>query len=72
MKSKRQCRKGPEHGPRGWGARRPPARGSGTASPELWCWQQEALAPAELLQRSLHVNQLDRQRAEKQGDEIRG
>lgn len=29
--------------------------------------QQEALDPAELLQRSMHVNQPDRQRGEKQG-----
>lgn len=28
---------------------------------------QEALDPAELLQCSMHVNQLDRQRGEKQG-----
>lgn len=29
--------------------------------------RQEALDPAELLQRSMHVNQPDRQRGEKQG-----
>lgn len=76
MKSKRGSRKGPKHGPRWWGARRTsqplPREALQRVQRRLCSSRQEALDPAELLQRSVHVNQLDRQRGEKQGDEIRG
>lgn len=69
MKSKRRCRKGPKCGPKWWGAQStsPPEEVLHRVRRRLCSSRQEALDPAELLQRSVHVNQLDRQRGEKQG-----
>lgn len=76
MEGRRGCRKGPKRGPRWWGTQRtsqPLLRDALQQVQRRLCSsRQEALDPAELLQRSVHVNQLDRQRGEKQGDEIRG
>ena len=71
MKSKRQCRKGTNHGQKLWGAQSTSLSLPREVLHRVRRWlcssQQEALDPAELLQRSVHVNQLDRQRGEKQG-----
>lgn len=71
MKSERWCRKGPKCGPRWWGAQSTslsrPSKVLHQVRTRLCSSRQEALDPAELLQRSVHVNQLDRQRGEKQG-----